>query len=76
MGKIVNICNTLPLVFYHKWQVLHQQKAIGATYGFIHFAKRNRLGSQKAKDLVFVDSNLCLVSHRGEEYTSGPHKGM
>jgi hypothetical protein len=36
--------------------------------------KRNRLGSQKAEDLVYVHSNLRLVSRRGEEYTSGPHK--
>ena len=43
-------------------------------YGFIHSVKRNRLGSQKAKDLVYVHSNLRLVSRRGEEYTSGPHK--
>jgi hypothetical protein len=32
------------------------------------------LGSQKAEDLVYVHSNLCLVSRRDEEYTSGPHK--
>ena len=36
--------------------------------------KRNRLGSEKAEDLVYVHSNLRLVSHKGEEYTSGPHK--
>jgi hypothetical protein len=36
--------------------------------------KRNRLGSQKAKYLVYVHSNFCLVSRKGEEYTSGPHK--
>lgn len=36
--------------------------------------KNNRLESQKAKDLVYVHSNLHLVSRRGEEYTSGPHK--
>jgi hypothetical protein len=36
--------------------------------------KRNRLGSQKAEDLVYVHSNLHLVSRKGEEYTSGPHK--
>ena len=45
-----------------------------STYGFIHSVKRNRLGSQKAEDLVYVHSNLRLVSRRGEEYTSGPHK--
>ena len=45
-----------------------------STYGFIHSVKRNRLGSQKAEDLVYVHSNLRLVSRRGEEYTNGPHK--
>jgi hypothetical protein len=45
-----------------------------STYGFIHSVKRNRLGSKKAGDLVYVHSNLCLVSCRGEEYALGPHK--
>ena len=45
-----------------------------STYGFIHSVKRNRLGSEKTEDLVYVHSNLCLVSRKGEEYTSGPHK--
>jgi hypothetical protein len=36
--------------------------------------KSNKLGSQKAEDLVYVHSNLRLVSRKGEEYTSGPHK--
>jgi hypothetical protein len=44
------------------------------TYGFLYSVKRNRLGSQKAEDLVYVYSNLLLVSCRGEEYASGPHK--
>ena len=43
-------------------------------YGFIHSVKRNMLGSQKDEDLVYMHSNLRLVSRRGEEYTSGPHK--
>jgi hypothetical protein len=45
-----------------------------STYGFIHSVKRNRLGSKKAEDLVYVYSNLRLVSRRGEEYATGPHK--
>lgn len=45
-----------------------------STYSFIHSVKRNKLGLQKAEDLVYVHLNLCLVSRRGEEYTSGPHK--
>ena len=36
--------------------------------------KCNRLGSQKVEDLVYVHSNLCLVSCRGPEYNSGPSK--
>ena len=36
--------------------------------------KRNRLGSQKAEDLVYVHSNLRLASRRGPEYNSGPSK--
>ena len=45
-----------------------------STYGFIHSLKCNKLGSQKAEDIVYVHSSLHLVSHRGEKYTSGPHK--
>ena len=45
-----------------------------STYGFIHLVKRNRLGSKKAEDLVYVHSNLRFVSCKVEEYTSGPHK--
>ena len=45
-----------------------------STYGFIHSVKRNRLGSQRAEDLVYVHSNLRLASRRGPEYSSGPCK--
>ena len=45
-----------------------------STYGFIHSVKRNRLGSQKAEDLVYVYSNLRLASRRGSEYNNGPSK--
>jgi hypothetical protein len=45
-----------------------------STYGFIHSVRRNRLGSQKAEDLVYVRSNLCLVSYRGEKYATVRHK--
>ena len=45
-----------------------------STYGFIHSVKRNRLGSQKAEDLVYVHSNLRLASRRGSEYSNGPSK--
>lgn len=36
--------------------------------------KCSKLGSQKAKDLVYAHLNLRFVSCRGEEYTSRPHK--
>ena len=36
--------------------------------------KRNRLGSQKAEDLVYVHSNLHLASRRGPEYGNGHSK--
>ena len=45
-----------------------------STYGFIHSVKRNKLGSQKVEDLVYVSSNLCLSSRKGPEYSSGPCK--
>ena len=47
-----------------------------STYGFIHFVKCNRLGSQKVEDLVYVHSNLRLASRRGPEYSSGPSKDV
>ena len=45
-----------------------------STYGFIHLVKRNRLGSKKAKELVYVHSNLRLLSHKKDEYKMGPTK--
>jgi hypothetical protein len=36
--------------------------------------KSNMLGSQKAEDLVYIHSNLRLVSPRVEGYAIGPHK--
>ena len=36
--------------------------------------KQNRLGSEKVEEIAYVHSNLRLVSRKGEEYTSGPHK--
>eukprot|EP00253_Pinus_taeda_P032307 PITA_32307 len=45
-----------------------------STYGFIHFVKRNRLGSQKEEDIVYVHSNLHLASRKGLEYNNGPSK--
>ena len=43
-------------------------------YAFIHSAKRNRLGTQKAQDLEFVHSNLHLLSRQQLEYQIGPSR--
>jgi len=45
-----------------------------STYGFIHSVKRNRLGAAKAEDLVYVHSNLRLLSHSNPEYKKGPSR--
>jgi hypothetical protein len=45
-----------------------------STYGFIHSVKRNRLGAAKAEDLVYVHSNLRLLSHTSPEYKKGPSR--
>jgi hypothetical protein len=36
--------------------------------------KRNRLGSKKAEDLVFVHTNLRLLSRKNDHYKEGPTK--
>lgn len=41
-------------------------------YAFIHSTKRNRLGTKMAQDLVFVNSNLRLLSRQQLEYKTGP----
>ena len=43
-----------------------------STYGFIHTMKRNALTPERAEDLVFVHSNLRLLSRKAEDYKSGP----
>ncbi|XP_057872855.2 uncharacterized protein LOC131079003 [Cryptomeria japonica] len=42
-----------------------------STYSFIHSVKRNRLGAKKATDLVYVHSNLRLLSHKDPGYSEG-----
>ena len=39
-----------------------------STYGFIHSVNQNKLGAAKAEDLVYVHSNLYLLSHVEPEY--------
>ena len=45
-----------------------------STYGFIYCMRRNRITPKHAEDLVFVHSNLRLLSRRREEYTKGNSK--
>ncbi|KAJ3689410.1 hypothetical protein LUZ61_018574 [Rhynchospora tenuis] len=41
------------------------------TYSLIHDAKRNPITPRRAEDLVFVHSNLRLLSRRSSEYLTG-----
>ncbi|XP_059076405.1 uncharacterized protein LOC131078326 [Cryptomeria japonica] len=43
-----------------------------STYGFIHSLKRNRLGSKKAENLVYIHSSLRLLSRVDPGYNEGP----
>nr|GEU48587.1 hAT dimerization domain, ribonuclease H-like domain protein [Tanacetum cinerariifolium] len=45
-----------------------------STYSFIHSVKRNRLNPQRADKLVFVHSNIRLISRFPESYKEGPSK--
>ncbi|KAF0908710.1 hypothetical protein E2562_028147 [Oryza meyeriana var. granulata] len=46
---------------------------IWSTYEYIHSAKRNKLNAKTADKLVFIHSNLRLVSRVTESYKKGPH---
>ncbi|KAL0008989.1 hypothetical protein SO802_010491 [Lithocarpus litseifolius] len=41
-----------------------------STYKFIHSLKRNKMVPARAEDLVYVHSNLRLLSRRNEEYVN------
>ncbi|KAJ8428428.1 hypothetical protein Cgig2_003130 [Carnegiea gigantea] len=45
-----------------------------STYSYIHNVKRNRLNNARADKLVFIYSNICLLSRFSKSYTSGPYK--
>lgn len=45
-----------------------------STYSFIHHAKRNQLNESQADDLMFVHSNLRLLSRFNQNYQYGLHK--
>ncbi|MCO5574173.1 hypothetical protein L7F22_027955 [Adiantum nelumboides] len=47
-----------------------------STFGHIHSKKRNRLGVQKANDLVFVNANLRLPTKMKLEYTRDLYIGF
>ncbi|KAH1213714.1 hypothetical protein GmHk_14G041617 [Glycine max] len=42
-----------------------------STYSFIHSLKRNKMDPKRAEDLVFVHSNLRLLSRKEEGYKKG-----
>ncbi|XP_059625062.1 uncharacterized protein LOC132268257 isoform X1 [Cornus florida] len=45
-----------------------------STYSFIQSLKRNKIAPQRAEDLVFVHSNLFLLSRRTPQYNVGETK--
>ena len=45
-----------------------------STYSYIHNVKRNRLNEKRADKLVYIHSNIRLLSRFSESYKSGPHK--
>ncbi|GAV72515.1 LOW QUALITY PROTEIN: Dimer_Tnp_hAT domain-containing protein, partial [Cephalotus follicularis] len=45
-----------------------------STYSFVHSIKRNKMSSQRVKDLVFVHTNLQLLSRRSPTYKEGGSK--
>lgn len=45
-----------------------------STYSFIHSMKRNKIQPQRAEDLVYVHTNLRLLSRTSEIYTKGESK--
>lgn len=42
-----------------------------STYNFIHSLRRNKITPQRAEDLVFVHTNLRLLSRRSPSYNEG-----
>ncbi|GAU49563.1 hypothetical protein TSUD_191890 [Trifolium subterraneum] len=45
-----------------------------STYGFIQSTKRNKINPKKAEDLVFIHTNLRLLSRNNKTYKEGPTK--
>ncbi|XP_027364746.1 uncharacterized protein LOC113871850 [Abrus precatorius] len=47
-----------------------------STYSFIHSMKRNKMDPKRAEDLVYVHSNLRLLSRKEEKYTKRRDKDV
>lgn len=45
-----------------------------STYSFVNSMKRNRMTPKRAEDLVFIHSNLRLLSRKNPQYTQGETK--
>ncbi|KAF7814839.1 Dimer_Tnp_hAT domain-containing protein [Senna tora] len=45
-----------------------------STYSFIHSVRRNKITPKRAEDLVFVHTNLRLLSRRSSKYKDGETK--
>ncbi|KAI8529872.1 hypothetical protein RHMOL_Rhmol11G0008200 [Rhododendron molle] len=45
-----------------------------STYSFVHSVKRNKMTPPRAEDLVFVHSNLRLLSRKTPQYSQGQTK--
>ncbi|XP_061338275.1 uncharacterized protein LOC133285116 [Gastrolobium bilobum] len=42
-----------------------------STYSFVHSMKRNKMDSKRAEDLVYIHSNLRLLSSKSPKYNEG-----
>ncbi|XP_063941311.1 uncharacterized protein LOC135149511 [Daucus carota subsp. sativus] len=47
---------------------------VWSTYSYIHNVKRNRLNSMRADKLVYVHSNIRLISRFTKSYKDGPYR--
>ncbi|KAK1591824.1 hypothetical protein Q3G72_014238 [Acer saccharum] len=45
-----------------------------STYSFVHSVRRNKMTPQRAEDLVFIHSNLRLLSRKSDLYSRGESK--
>lgn len=47
---------------------------VWSTYSYIHNIKRNRLNSVRADKLVYIHTNIRLISHFTSSYKEGPYR--